>query len=96
MYFVTDKTIQILEPPVKNSGFVGGVFLSRREIKSPQTGQKIVPKDFIIGNSIQFLKHVFKILKADAKTIPWMENKKYPQSDVRYNNSKCTIEKYFH
>lgn len=82
VYFVTDKTLQILEPPIKNSGFVGGVFLSRREIKSAVNGNKIVPKDFIIGNNIQILRHVFKIEKADGKTIEWMENKKIPQSDI--------------
>jgi hypothetical protein len=81
VYFVTDKTIQILEPPVKNSGFVGGVFLSRREVKS-DNGEKILPKDFIIGGSIQILKHDFKITLVDTKTIQWMENKKYPQSDI--------------
>ena len=80
-YFVTDKTLQILEPPVKNSGFVGGVFLSRREIKS-FSGEKLTPKDFIIGNPIQILKHTFKIEKADNKTVAWMEHKKFIQSNI--------------
>lgn len=80
-YFVTDKTLQVLEPPIKNSGFVGGVFLSRREIKTP-SGGKLLPKDFAIGTSLQILKHTFLVENATEGTIRWMEEKKYPQSDV--------------
>lgn len=80
-YFVTDKTLQVLEPPIKNSGFVGGVFLSRREIKT-QSGAKLLPKDFAIGTSVQVLKHTFLVENATEGTIRWMEEKKYPQSDV--------------
>jgi hypothetical protein len=32
-YYTLDNTISIYEPPKRNSGIIGGKFLSRREIK---------------------------------------------------------------
>ncbi|NDD39075.1 MAG: hypothetical protein EB082_11810 [Verrucomicrobia bacterium] len=34
-FYVSDGTIKVQEPPIRNSGFVGGVFLSRRAVKTP-------------------------------------------------------------
>lgn len=32
-FYVQDNTLKVIEPPVRNSGFTGGVFLSRRSVK---------------------------------------------------------------
>jgi len=72
-YYVTDKTIKILEPPVRNSGFTGGVFLSRREVKK-QSGSIVTHADLYIGCHFQVLKHVFLLLDASDSTLKWLED----------------------
>jgi hypothetical protein len=71
-YYVQDNTLKIAEPPVRNSGFTGGMFLSRREIKKAN-GDLLKVNDLYIGQSVQILKHRFKLLDASASTLKWME-----------------------
>lgn len=79
-YYLVDNTFKILEPPIRNSGFVGGVFLSRREIKKPN-GEMLNERDLIVGTKIPILKHVFRILESADATFRWMEDRGLPQSD---------------
>lgn len=78
-YFVQDNTIKIQEPPVRNSGFVGGVFLSRRVVKT-EGGDPISHLHLYVGAKLQVLKHKFLILGANENTMRWMEDKKHPRS----------------
>lgn len=78
-YYVTDNTLKVQEPPVRNSGFTGGVFLSRRSVKTP-TGDTLMPIDMFIGCHLQVLKHRFLLLDANDATLRWMEDKMYPRS----------------
>ena len=34
-YFLSDDTILVFEPPQRNSGIIGGKFIERRRIKTP-------------------------------------------------------------
>lgn len=72
-FYVTDNTIKVIEPPVRNSGFSGGVFLSRREVKS-ERGELIKYEDLFIGCKLKVLKHVFLLLDASESTLKWMED----------------------
>lgn len=79
-YHVTDQTLKIIEPPIRNSGFVGGVFLSRRAIKK-QSGETLNERDLFIGAKVQILKHSFILLESSEGTLRWMEDKGFPHSN---------------
>eukprot|EP01038_Epipyxis_sp_PR26KG_P005599 gene5599-7728_t len=78
-YYLVDQTIKITEPPIRNSGFTGGVFLSRREIKNTD-GELITEKDLFVGTDVRILKHIFHLYDANEATFRWMEDKGLPRS----------------
>lgn len=79
-YYVQDQTMKIVEPPVRNSGFAGGVFLSRRAVKSPQ-GDLVTERDLFVGCRLKVLKHEFLLLDTNETTLHWMEDKGFPRSN---------------
>lgn len=78
-YYVTDCTLKIAEPPVRNSGFNGGIFLSRREVKT-EAGEIMKYSDLYIGCKLKVLKHIFHLLDASGSTLKWMEDQHIPRS----------------
>lgn len=82
MYFVQDNTMKILEPPQRNSGFVGGTFLSRRSVKNPKTGENFNEKDIYIGAKLSLLNHVFLLHETNEGTLYWMEEHQLPKANV--------------
>jgi len=78
-YYLQDNTLKIVEPPIRNSGFVGGVFLSRRAIKKAN-GEYLSERDLYVGNKVQILMHRFDLLDANEGTFKWMEDKQLPRS----------------
>eukprot|EP00605_Chrysophyceae_sp_TOSAG23-4_P002829 GSChrysophyteH1.ASY1.ANO1.3114.1 assembled CDS len=78
-YYVSDNTIKVQEPPIRNSGFNGGLFLSRREIKNPN-GEFVRPIDLYVGCHLHLLKHKFLLLDANDATYRWLEDQFYPRS----------------
>ncbi len=78
-YYVTDNTLKVQEPPVRNSGFTGGVFLSRRSVKTA-SGDVMMPIDLFVGCNLQVLKHRFLLLDANDATLRWMEDQMFPRS----------------
>lgn len=85
-YYVSDNTLKIVEPPVRNSGFNGGLFLSRRAVKNPD-GTTMTEKDIFVGKELQVLKHRFLVLDSNDSTYKWLEDKarihvkNYPRSN---------------
>lgn len=73
MYYLEDDTISVTEPPIPNSGFVGGSFLRRQSLKK-KDGLEYNVKDFYIGNIVNFLGHLFQIVDADEYTYKYMES----------------------
>jgi hypothetical protein len=71
-YYVADRTVKITEPQIPNSGFTGGVFLSRRQIFK-EDGKELGFEDLYIGCHLQILKHKFLLLDASNSTLKWME-----------------------
>ena len=78
-YYMQDCTLKITEPQVRNSGFSGGLFLSRREIKKAD-GKIMKFSDLYIGCNLRVLSHNFRLLDANASTLKWMEDQNVPRS----------------
>ncbi|CAH1773631.1 unnamed protein product [Owenia fusiformis] len=77
-YRLADDMITIYEPPVRNSGIIGGKFLERTRVAKPgcDTDQPVFygPQDFYIGAVIEVFKHRFVIMNADAFVLQYMQD----------------------
>jgi hypothetical protein len=78
----------IYEPPVKNSGIIGGKFLQQTRVAKPGSSaerpQFYGPQDFYIGAIIDVFKHRFIVTGADALVLSFMEQHPdhFPQHTV--------------
>merc|ERR1711871_1466613 len=81
-YYLADDTIIVYEPPARNSGIMGGKFMERSRIKMPGSSDFYTARDLFVGQMIEFRKHKFRLIEADEYTLNFMENKKFPASDV--------------
>jgi len=72
-YFMEDDTIAIREPPIRNSGVMGGSFL-RRQVLKKGDGSKYLAGDLYVGNIVDFVSHRFILKNADEYTYRLMEN----------------------
>lgn len=100
-YFLEDDTIAIREPPVDNSGVMGGKFLRRQVIKKPD-GSPYSAADMYVGNVVDILCHQFELGTADEFTYRLMENNRntFPYSDISKIKNilqphEADIRKYF-
>ena len=82
-FFMEDDTVAIREPPIQNSGVMGGAFLRRQAIKKAD-GSKYEPRDFFCGNVIEIAGHRFVLISSDESSYKVMENdhRNFPYSDV--------------
>ena len=73
--------VTIYEPPVRNSGIIGGKFLERTRVAKPCTTmekpQFYGPQDFAIGAVIEIFKHRFRIINADHYVLKFLEEHRY-------------------
>jgi len=81
-YYLADDTISVYEPPARNSGFMGGKFMERCRSKNPEDGEYYSSKSMGVGKVLSFREHNFVLIEADEYTLNFMENKKFPASDV--------------
>ncbi|NXE99226.1 EFHC1 protein, partial [Menura novaehollandiae] len=76
-YFLSDDTIGIFEPPVKNSGIPGGKYLKRTRVAkpgfTPENPIYYEPSDFTIGSTIEVFGHRFIITDADEYVLNYLE-----------------------
>ena len=76
-YRLSDDTVGIFEPPIRNSGIIGGKFLENSRIAKPGSSDNnpmfYGPQDFAIGAIIQIFKHKFKIIGADLYVLKFAE-----------------------
>ena len=84
-FFMEDDTIAIREPPIRNSGVIGGNFLRRQPMKHPDN-RKFKPRDMYVGNIIEIACHKFLLLDADDFTYRLMEN---DEEDFPYSRFKA-------
>ncbi|XP_022281857.1 EF-hand domain-containing protein 1 isoform X2 [Canis lupus familiaris] len=77
-YFLASDMISIFEPPVRNSGIIGGKYLGRTKVAKPSsTAEDPIyygPTDFFIGAVIEVFGHRFIILDTDDYVLKYMEN----------------------
>jgi len=96
-----DDTVAIREPPIRNSGVMGGNFLRRQVVKKPD-GSRYAAKDMFVGNVVDFVSHRFELQHADENTYRLMENdeKSFPYSNFSLLHDmlakkEAEIRKYF-
>jgi len=61
---------------------MGGKFMERCRAKAPGADTFYKPTDMFVGAVMEFRKHRFVLIEADEYTLNYMENKKFPSSDV--------------
>ena len=81
-YFLSDNTLSVYEPLVRNSGIIGGKFIERGKILKghgldADTQRRVYyqPHDLYIGAAVSLNKHNFKLIDADEYAISYMENR---------------------
>lgn len=97
-----DNTLAIREPPIRNSGVIGGNFLRRDPCKHPD-GSKVTPKDFYVGAILDLNCHRFLLMDADEWSYRLMENDhelNFPYSNFErlhtvLKNKANALELYF-
>ena len=82
-----DDTVQIREPPQRNTGHKGGIFLARVDVMMDLpdgTKRKFVPQDIVIGDVVKIRSHKFVVHDCDEYTYRFMEEntKQFIFSDV--------------
>ena len=80
-YYFLDNTLRVTEPPLRNSGFMGGVFLSRRKLRLPN-GEHLLPNDLYVGKKIELSQRVFQLVETDERTLRTMEETGHPLANV--------------
>ena len=83
-YRLSDDMITIYEPPVRNSGIIGGKFLERTRVAKPgcppDVPQFYGPQDFKKGGVIEIFSHRFVITDCDdfVKSYMYLHNNQFP------------------
>lgn len=85
-WFMEDETLTVYEPPCRNSGVIGGKFLSRRRLRNLSTGDFFRDDDFYIGAVLKLGGHTFHLYDAEnfTKRLLKGEAKVWGSSDVRF------------
>jgi hypothetical protein len=72
-YYLADEHLMIHEPPIRNSGLVGGRFLEKGVYMNGITGDLVKPEDLQIGKVIELVKTKFFIEGCDSYTKMYLE-----------------------
>jgi len=83
-YFMNDNTLQVQEPPKKNTGVMGGKFLQRKKYKHPTEDRHYSYGDFFAGAKVQLAGHKLQIDDVDEHTLHHMEEntEQFPFADI--------------
>lgn len=96
-YFLSDDTVLVFEPPVRNSGIIGGKFLERCRIKKPgqpnystTMSEYYLAQDLYVGANVDFNSHKFILIDADEYAFRYMENNscEFPKASIEAILSK--------
>jgi Ca2+-binding EF-hand superfamily protein len=89
-YYLSDDTTSVFEPPIRNSGIIGGMFLQRGKIAKPRASSTDItvyyqPEDFYIGADLIFNKFHFIVFDADEYALRYMEEEcdQFPHANIR-------------
>jgi len=77
-YRLGDDMLSVYEKTIRNSGVVGGKYLTPCRVAKEGVGNRdnpvyYSPSDFAIGATIKLFKHRFKIVNADARVLTLLE-----------------------
>ena len=84
-FFPSDDTMSVFEPPLRNTGVMGGKMLRRGEYKTNQ-GKEFDPATFVPGSTIVLAGNTFEILDADPFTRSTLPSVDEPAVEVYYAN----------
>ncbi|XP_028907716.1 EF-hand domain-containing protein 1 [Ornithorhynchus anatinus] len=88
-FFLSNDTISIYEPPVCNSGIIGGQFLGKTRVPKPGSSADdpsyFEPGDLFIGAVVEIFGHRFIIVDADEYVLNYLESKAslYPPATLK-------------
>ena len=96
-YRLADKMITIYEPPIKNTGIMGGKFLEATRIPKPNCGTVenpvfYGPVDLSIGAMITVFRHRFTIEDCDDFVLSYLEENKEIFPAIEKEQLEKTIE----
>jgi len=94
-FFLVDGSLQIFEPPQRNSGVMAGKFLERSAVYKPGAGRhKYRATDFGVGAVIVASGRAFRLVEADEYTLNYMEEHPdtFPQADHQRVLQKLRLE----
>lgn len=81
--YLADNTVAVFEPPMRNSGIIGGKFLERSRATDPtRDGVYYEPHDFYVGATVTIYSQPFKIHKCDQYTLNFMEQNEFPLANA--------------
>ena len=69
-YYLNDDSLQIYEPPAKNSGFWNGKFLERGSYKT-DNAEVVKPEHLIVGQNIKINGYLYHLTDCDDFTKKW-------------------------
>ena len=80
---LANDTVSVFEPPVRNSGRLGGKFIERDEAKKPD-GSPYTPADFFVGAVVSVRSFRFLLIDADEFALSYMEERpaEFPHSSL--------------
>lgn len=87
-YRLADEMLSIYEPPIRNSGIIGGKFLEPTRVAKPNSTPNSPvyygPQDFYIGARIECFGFRFIIVNADQYVLKYMEEHahQFPGTEV--------------
>lgn len=93
-YRLSDDMITIHEPPIRNSGRIGGKFLERTRVGKPgcpsDKPEFYGPQDFKIGSVIEVFKHRFIVANADHFVLKYMQehSNQFPEATIESLSQK--------
>jgi len=90
MFYSATNEIQVREPPQRNSGVVGGMWLSKRKIMNDKAGRMFEASDFYAGASVKFNSTTFVVNDVDEHTLIHMDSNpgEFPLADINYVTSQ--------
>ena len=81
---MSDDTVQVYEPPQRNSGIIGGKWLQRTKLINPDTGRAFQASDFEVGKVVTINCSKFMLDEATEFAMSYMESDPddFPQADL--------------
>lgn len=67
-YYLSDGTLELIEPPVMNSGMPQGKVLKRHAVARPDGGGPLGPADFTLGGTVTIYGRTLKFVACNEFT----------------------------